>query len=71
MMRGTPKRSPECLRQQQQHQSKPLDGAVLVAASIIASTKLRGHPIENTPKVAAAIGESLQLARMVLARLER
>jgi hypothetical protein len=68
IVRGQPKRNSACMRKQQ---SKPMDGALLIAASILASINLRGYPIENSPKVAAAIGESLRLARMVLARMER
>ena len=71
IMRGRPTRNTACLRKQPARENGKLDGAVVIAASIIASIKLKGQPVENTPKVAAAIGESLQLARMVAARMER
>jgi hypothetical protein len=67
IVRGEPKRNPPCLRKQQPKQ----DGALLIAASIVAAIRLRGEPITQSPKVTAAISDSLQLARMVMARLER
>jgi hypothetical protein len=66
-MRGLPRRNPACLRKQPSKQ----DGALLVAASIVAAIRLRGEPISHSPKVAATVSDSLQLARMVMARLER
>jgi hypothetical protein len=41
------------------------------AASIIAVIRLRGAPIERSPKVVFTISESVQLARMVLEAVER
>jgi hypothetical protein len=64
---GTPKRNPACLRKQAPKQ----EGALLIAASIVAAIRLRGEPITHSPKVAATVADSLQLARMVMARLER
>ena len=46
-------------------------GALVIAATLVAAIKLRGEPIDNSPKVQGAIAESIRLARMVLARLER
>jgi len=66
-VQGTPKRNPACLRKQSPKQ----DGALLIAASIVAAIRLRGEPITHSPKVAATVADSLQLARMVLARMER
>jgi hypothetical protein len=43
-----------------------LKGALLVAATLVAATRLRGEPIANTPKVIATIHESVKLARLVL-----
>jgi hypothetical protein len=65
--RGVPKRNPACLRKQAPKQ----DGALLIAASIVAAIRLRGEPITHSPKVTATVADSLQLARMVLTRLER
>jgi hypothetical protein len=44
-------------------------GALLIAASLIAAIRLRGEPIDNSPKTVATIYDSLKLARMVLQRL--
>lgn len=65
--RGVPKRNPVRLRKQAPKQ----DGALLIAASIVAAIRLRGEPITHSPKVVATVADSLQLARMVMARLER
>jgi hypothetical protein len=46
-------------------------GALLIAACIIAAIRLRGEPIQQSPKVVATIPDSIQLARMVLQRLEQ
>src|SRR5437870_482513 len=45
--------------------------AILVAASIIAAVRLAREPIQNTPKVQAAIGDSIQLATMLWSRISR
>ena len=47
------------------------NGALLIAASIVAAIRLRGEPIVRSPKVMAAIADSVQLARLVLQELER
>jgi hypothetical protein len=47
------------------------NGALLIAASIVAAIRLRGEPIQRSPKVLAVISDSVQLAKMVLARLEQ
>jgi hypothetical protein len=44
-------------------------GALLIAASLIAAIRLRGEPIDNSPKVAGIIHDAIKLARMVLQRL--
>jgi hypothetical protein len=67
IVRGTPRRNPACLRKQTPKQ----EGALLIAASIVAAIRLRGEPITHSPKVTATVADSLQLARMVMARLER
>ncbi|MFI5107285.1 MAG: hypothetical protein ACHP78_00400 [Terriglobales bacterium] len=46
-----------------------LKGALLVAATLTAAIRLRGEPIENTPKVISTIHDSVKLARMVLRTL--
>jgi hypothetical protein len=47
------------------------NGALLIAASIIAAIRLRGEPITRSPKVVATISDSIQLARMVLREIEQ
>jgi hypothetical protein len=44
------------------------NGALLIAACIVAAIRLRGEPIKPSPKLSATIYDSVQLARMVLAR---
>ena len=68
MKRGTPKRNPTCLRKMQR---QPLDGALLVAATMVAAMRLRGEPVTPSLKVVSGVSDSIALARMVLARMER
>jgi hypothetical protein len=58
------------MRRNQQPPPKQ-DGAVVIAASIVAAIRLRGEPIARSPKVTAAVSDSIQLTRMVTERLER
>lgn len=67
--RGIPRRNPLCQRNQQP--SGKMDGAVVVAASIVAAIRLRGEPIAHSPKVVTTISDSVRLARMVVANMER
>jgi hypothetical protein len=48
-----------------------MSGALLVAACIVAVIRLRGQEIKPSPKLTITIRESVQLARQVLAELER
>ncbi|HEY5027950.1 MAG TPA: hypothetical protein VIK39_06045 [Candidatus Angelobacter sp.] len=48
-----------------------MDGALLVAASIVAAIRLRGQEITHSPKLAAVVGDSVLLARTVMATIER
>jgi hypothetical protein len=41
------------------------NGALLIAATIVAANRLRGEPITRSPKVMCAVSDSAQLARMV------
>jgi hypothetical protein len=43
--------------------------AILVAAAIIAAVRLAREPIKNSPKVHSEIADSIQLARMIWARI--
>jgi hypothetical protein len=45
-------------------------GALLIAASLIATIRLRGEPITHSPKAVATISDSIALARMVLQRID-
>jgi hypothetical protein len=40
-------------------------GALLIAASLIAAIRLRGEPIQPSPKLKATIYDSVQLAVLV------
>jgi hypothetical protein len=44
-------------------------GALLIAASLIAAIRLRGQPIDNSPRTMSVIHDALKLARMVLQRM--
>jgi hypothetical protein len=46
-------------------------GALLIAASLVAAIRLRGQDIRPSPKLTATIKDSLQLAQLVLAELQR
>jgi hypothetical protein len=44
---------------------------LLIAACIVAAIRLRGEPIQQSPKVVATVSDSIKLARMVLREIER
>jgi hypothetical protein len=67
IVRGTPRQNPLCRREQRQ----PMDGALLVAASIVAAIRLRGQEITRSPKLVAVVKDSVLLARTVMAAIER
>jgi len=46
-------------------------GALLIAACIVAAIRLRGDPIQPSPRLKLIVNESVQLARLVLRELER
>ena len=52
-----------------QNTEERLRGALLVAATLTAAIRLRGEPINNSPKVVATIQDSIKLAQMVLRNL--
>jgi hypothetical protein len=66
IFRGQPKRNPACMRRQPTQPNSKMDGAVVVAASIVAAMRLRGEPIKRSPKVVSTIADSIHLARMVV-----
>ena len=47
------------------------NGVLVIAASIIAVIRLRGLPIERSPKVIATVSDSVRLAEMVLAVVQK
>jgi hypothetical protein len=53
------------------HGQRAGNGALLIAACIVAAIRLRGEPIEKTPKIVATIADSVRLARLVLSELQR
>ncbi len=42
------------------------NGALLIAACIVAAIRLRGEPIRPSPKLTATVQDSVELAKMVL-----
>ena len=47
------------------------NGALIIAACIVAAIRLRGEPIQPSPKLTATIAESVQLARLVMREVQR
>ena len=47
------------------------NGALLIAACIVAAIRLRGEPIRPSPKLTATVADSVELARLVLRELQR
>lgn len=47
------------------------NGALLIAASIVAAIRLGGQEVRPSPKLTATIKDSIELARLVLKNLER
>ena len=46
-------------------------GALLIAAALVAAIRLRGEPIQPSPKLTATVAESVALAKLVLRELLR
>ncbi len=66
--RGTPKQNQSYVRKQP---APRFEGALLVAASLVAAIRLRGEEIKPSPKLNAVVQDSIALARTVLAKLEQ
>jgi hypothetical protein len=47
------------------------NGAMLIAACIVAAIRLRGEEIAPSPRLTAVVKDSVRLARLVLAELLR
>ena len=48
-----------------------MDGALLVAASIVAAIRLQGQEVKRSPKLISTIRDSIQLAESVLGELKK
>lgn len=68
IFRGKPRQSEQCRRAGQQ--TKP-DSAMLVAAGTIAAIRLRGEPVQPSPKLKSVIHDAVSLARLVLAEIQK
>jgi hypothetical protein len=68
IFRGEPRTNEKCRRGGEQPKA---NGALLVAASIVAAIRLRGEPIKPSPKLTATVSDAVHLARLVLAEVER
>lgn len=69
--RGAPAQNPACARRKDGGSGAKSEGALLVAASIVAAIRLRGQEIVPSPKLNAVVQDSIQLARTILAKLEQ
>jgi hypothetical protein len=67
--RGTPKQNPACVLNKRG--GSKADGAMLIAATVVAAIRLRGQEIKPSPKLNAVIHDSVLLARTVLDRIEK
>jgi hypothetical protein len=67
--RGAPTPNHHCARRKSI--APKTDGAVLVAASLVAAIRLRGEEIRPSPKLNAVVHDSILLARTILAQIER
>lgn len=68
IFRGQPRQSEQCRRNGRQAKS---DGAMLVTAGTIAAIRLRGEPVQPSPKLKSVIADSISLARLVMAELQK
>lgn len=66
--RGTPTQNPQCASRR--GKDSKTDGAVLVAASVVAAIRLRGLDMKPSPKLTATIKDSVELARRILAEVQ-
>jgi hypothetical protein len=67
IVRDVPRRNPQCGHKVQ---SSQLNGALLVAASIVAVIRLKGAEITPSPRLKAVVNDSIFLAKTILAHLE-
>ena len=69
VFRGQPRQSESCSRLRPQG-AKP-DAAMLITAGTIAAIRLRGEPVQPSPKLKAVIHDSVSLARLVLSEIQK
>jgi hypothetical protein len=68
--RGTPALSTACGKRKGTATGAKSEGALLVAASVVAPASLRGQEIAPSPKLNAVVHDSILLARTILAHLK-
>ena len=67
IFRGRPQQSEQCRR----NGSPKSDGALLVTAGTIAAIRLRGESVQPSPKLKSVIHDSVSLARLLLAEIQK
>jgi hypothetical protein len=76
VFKGPPSPSSACLESRRRNtgngkNDKKRNSAILIAASLIAAVRLNREEIKASPSVAAKIADSIRLAEMIQARLQR
>lgn len=69
MFNGTPAPSPECHRRARM--AARTDNARLIAAAVIAAIRLNREEIKDSPVIQRKIADSLRLAEMIVATMQR
>lgn len=70
IFRGQPRQNEQCNHSELQR-PKAGDGALVVAASVVAAIRLRGEDVKPSPKLKAVIHDSLRLVRLLMAEIQR
>ena len=69
VFRGQPRKNDQCNRSNpQKHKG---DGALVVAASVVAAIRLRGEDVKPSPKLKSVIHDSLHLVRLLMAEIQK
>jgi hypothetical protein len=68
---GSPNNSNKGGSPNNKEEEKKPNGAILIAASLIAAVRLNREEIKPSPSVTAKISDSIRLAEMIQARLRR
>jgi hypothetical protein len=69
IFRGQPRQSEQCSRRNTP--TPKVDGALLVGASTVAAIRLRGEPVQPSPKLRGIIHDSVQLVRLVMSEIQK